>query len=265
MRYFNVTKLLNLQSYRINQMKRNHFILGMFLVLTLMGCHRQQPSAVHDGWLQLPENKVWAHRVNDTLTAQAKEKLFGGLELDIIYSPSQNKLFVCHNEEDTLKGLTLQRYFASLKHPEKLSFWLDIKNLNTNTADTISVLIKEILNQYNLIDHAFLENPDSWALQKVKSHELHTSLWVDNFHWSGIDTASWVAKVNSQIATAHPDAISCEYRMFGALTEFFADQNIFLWHTPAPLTPENAELTKTFCRHPSVKIVLVDYDKPIEY
>jgi len=97
----------------------------------------------------------------------------------------------------------------------------------------------------------------------VKNHGLHTSLWVDNFYWTTIDTASWVEKINGQIQIANPDGLSCEYRMFGALTEWFPDKNIFLWHTPAELTPENAALTRTFCLHPSVKIVLVDYDEPI--
>lgn len=246
-------------------MKRNHLILGLLLIIVLLtGCHRQ-PTVEIDGGLQLPKKKVWAHHVDDTLTAQARERCFEGLELDLVYSSSQRQLFVCHNEMDTVKGLTLQQYLAALEQPEKLCFWLDIKNMDYATADSISVLIKETLKPYGLLDRAFLESPDQWALGKVKLNGLHTSLWVDSFYYSDIDTVSWVERVSRRIQTAQPDAISCEYRMFGALVQFFPEQNIFLWHTPAPLTPENAELTKTFCRHPSVKIVLVDYDQPIKY
>ena len=245
-------------------MKRNPFLLGVLLLtLTLTGCQRQQLYVKLDGGLILPKNKVWAHRVNDTITAQTKSQRFLGMELDIVYSPSQNQLFVCHNEEDTIKGLTLSQYFSAIKPMKKLCFWLDIKNLNYFTADTISALVKKELDHYGIVDRAFLENYDSWALQKVKNHGLHTSLWVDNFYWTTIDTASWVEKINGQIQIANPDGLSCEYRMFGALTEWFPDKNIFLWHTPAELTPENAALTRTFCLHPSVKIVLVDYDEPI--
>lgn len=245
-------------------MKRIHLLPALlFMALLVTGCRR--PPVQLDGGLLVPCNKVWAHQVDDTLTAQAKEKLFDGMELNIVYSASQHQLFVGHNVMDTIKGLTLQQYLASLKRPQELCLWLDLKNITYNTADSISELIKELLTPYGLLDRAFVESTDPWSLEIVKYHGLHTSLWVESFYYQGIDTASWVEKVNERIQRAHPDAISCEYKMFGALTEFFPDHNIFLWHTPADMTPENVELTKTFCQHPSVKIVLVDYDQPIKY
>lgn len=249
-------------------MKRNRIVFFLlFIACVVTGCKQPSPPSPppveHAGWLIIPENKMWAHRVNDTVTAQLKEQLFGGLEFDLVFSPTQHELFVCHDDDDTLKQLTLHQYLAAIKHPEQLSFWLDIKNLNIWTADEVSLLVKEELEHYGIVDRAFIENPNSRTLQKVKEHKLHTSLWVDNFYWQDIDTASWVEKVTSQIERAHPDAISCEYRMFGALTQFFYDKNIFLWHTPADLTLENAELTLTLCEHSSVKVVLVDYDKPL--
>ena len=66
------------------------------------------------------------------------------------------------------------------------------------------------------------------TLQKVKELHLHTSLWVDNFYWTDIDTVDWINKVNKQIEELQPDAISCEFRMFDALTTYFPEQNIFL-------------------------------------
>lgn len=234
------------------------WILGVFL---LTSC-QQQPVQLESGLL-LPKDKVWAHAVNDTVTAQTKEKYFGGMELDVIYSAYQHELFVGHNEQDTAKGLTLERWFASLDHPENMCFWLDMKNLTSITADEISELVANILETYHVKDRTFIENYDSWALLRVKSHQLHTSLWVDSFSWISVDTTTWVEKIERQIQTAHPDALSCEYKMFGALTEHFSDQNLFLWHTPAPCTKENVALTRTFSDHPSVKVVLVDYDKPV--
>lgn len=234
----------------------------IFLIVLLTCCQPEGRNNRLDSGLELTEDKVWAHAVNDTLTAQVKETRFSGMELDVLYAPGQHQLFVGHNEEDTLKGLTLERWFASLRHPENGRFWLDMKNLNSINADEIAELVCDILKPYHLMDRAFLENSDSWALKKVKAHQLHTSLWVDSFSWSSIDTTAWVDKVNRQIKTASPDALSCEYNMFGALTEFFSDRNLFLWHTPASCTPENVALTRTFCEHPSVKVVLVDYEEP---
>ena len=215
--------------------------------------------------LRVPNNKIWAHRVNDTLAIHDKENQFGGMELDIIYSPYQDQLFVCHNDSDTINSLSLDLWLTSISHPKEHSYWLDVKNFNYYNAHPIATRIKEILQHHGIIDHAFIESSSVSALQKVKELHLHTSLWVDNFYWTDIDTVDWINKVNKQIEELQPDAISCEFRMFDALTTHFPEQNIFLWHTPAELTSENAELTRSFCRHPSVKIVLVDYDNPIEY
>lgn len=247
-------------------MKRNRILFNIFLLLScLSACHESGQQASADGSLQLPDNKIWAHRVNDTASAREKEKQFNGMELDIVYSPYQNKLFVCHNEEDTVNGLTLDQWFAALKNPKKNGYWLDVKNLNYYTADGIATLVQETLDNYQIADQAFLESSSEKALKIVKEHGLHTSLWVDNFHWSSIDTADWGDKVSQQVRFAQPDALSCEYRMFGALTEYFSDQRIFLWHTPATLNEENAKITRELCQHPSVRVVLVDYDHPIPY
>lgn len=243
---------------------RNIFYI-FFSLSCLCSCHGQNQPANTEGILRLPEKKIWAHRVNDTTTAKVKEQLFSGLEMDIVYSSYQNKLFVCHNEEDTVNNLTLNQWFSALKEPKKNGYWLDIKNLNYYTADAIVMLVREVLEKYDIVDQAFLESSSEKAIKKVKELGLHTSLWVDNFHWSNIDTVDWVNKVTKQIQVSHPDALSCEYRMFEALTEHFPDQFIFLWHTPAALNEENANLTRRLCKHPSVKIVLVDYDHPITY
>ena len=232
------------------------------LVVLLWLCFGHGVSQDLSGTWQLPRNKVWAHRVNDIATAQAKENAFGGMEVDIIYSQFQNQLLVCHDTQDTLNGLTLEQWFAALQNPSEHGYWLDVKDLNYQSADTVSSMIRDILTRYNVVNLAFVESWDPWVLQKVKRHHLHTSLWVDSFQWSDLDTTAWVAKVNQLADIAQPDALSCEFGMFGALTEFFPQKNIFLWHTPAKLNLENVKLTLKLCQHPSVKIVLVDYNPP---
>lgn len=213
------------------------FAITCLLVFTsCLNCQRSTMQVTNTN-LHIPNNKIWAHRVNDTITAQDKENKFEGMELDIIYSPYQNKVFVCHNESDTINNLTLDLWFSSLKKPEDHCYWLDVKNFNYYNAEAISRLIKGILQKHGIQDHAFIESSSVNALRKVKEQDLHASLWVDNFYWTKIDTTDWVNKVTQQIEELHPDAISCEYRMFEALTTFFPEQNIFSCGTHPPNSP----------------------------
>ena len=246
--------------------RKKCFFFSIILSLcTFCCCDRYYIPKMPEGQLRMPKNRVWAHKVNDLSVLKTKQRRFCGIELDLVYSFYQNKLFVCHDEEDTTKNLTLEKWFEAINHPQKHCYWIDVKNLNYFTADSISCMVKRILEQYNIVDQAFLESSNENGIIKARMHNLHTSLWVDNINWSHVDTATWINKTSRQIEEMHPDCISCEYRMFEALTKYFPDENILLWHTPAELTPENADLTCKFCRHPSVKIVLVDYDKPVKY
>lgn len=242
-------------------MKKYLTILLFFAALSLSSCADKHNS----GSLVLPENKVWAHCVNTIDDIRAKEDLFEGIELDIFYSTYQNKLFVCHDEEDTINNLSLENWLGAFKDPKKHCYWIDIKGLTPNNCDTIANLVNLALKQYNIENQSFIESSSSKALIRVKELGMHTSLWVDSFWWNSIDTTTWVNKVQEQCSIANPDALSCEWRMFDALTTFFPEKNIFLWHTPAEYTPENVEQTRKMCRNKSVKIVLVDYNEPIDY
>lgn len=241
-------------------MKKYLFAFLFIAALVSSSCNKPK-----DGSLVIPKNKVWAHRVNTIEELRAKENVFDGMELDIFYSAYQNKLLVCHYEEDTINNLTLDQWFAAIKKPSRHSYWLDMKNLDMNNCATVVGMILPELEKYDLKDNSFIENQNPWILKSVKELGMHTSLWVENFFWNDIDTATWVNKVQKQCEIANPDALSCEWRMYGALTTFFPEKNIFLWHTPASFTPENAELTREMCQNKSVKIVLVDYDEPIDY
>jgi len=248
----------------IEKMKTVFICLFESILLSLCCC-AQVLQNDNEEILRFPNNKVWAHRVNDTVTALDKEKWFDGMEIDIVYSAYQNKLFVCHDDGDTAHNLTLETWFSALKSPKQHYYWLDVKNLNDKTADSIACKIKNILNTYGIIHQAFIESPNEQGVRIVKNHHLHTSLWVEHIQWSYNDTTRWYNKTSRQIDEIHPDCISSEYNMFDLLTEKYPEQNILLWHTPALFTSENAALTRKLCQHPSVKIVLVDYEKPVDY
>ena len=211
-----------------------------------------------------PQSKVWAHRINDTATVKEKSKIFAGLELDAIYSDYQNKIFVGHDLEDTANNLQIEKWFEYVENPSQKSFWIDMKNLDCQNAKPISEKLLSIMDKHKMTDNLFVESPDVKALKTIKNSGLRIILWTENLVWNNIDTAKWIEHTNKKIEELHPDAISNEAAMFELLTEYFSNQNIHLWQT-AKTDEKNIEYTRKLCRNKSVKVVLVDYDKPIDY
>lgn len=213
-----------------------------------------------------PESKVWKHGVYSKWEAQELEGLFDGLEVDVIYSPEKNDIYVGRVVADTSKNLPLDEWLAMLKEPDKMAYWVDFKNLNANNAENALSVFDNLVDKYNIKDKFLIESRDIKALKVAKSKDYHVMLWVENLHYwknpSLKDTISVMNMIRTQINDLQPSAISCEYTMFPLLCDTFPEQNIHFWHTPKEYTPENVEYTKKLCENPSVKVVLVDYPTP---
>ncbi|MBR5983589.1 MAG: acyltransferase [Bacteroidales bacterium] len=238
--------------------KRNIIPIICTIAFVSTSCNNHTP-------FNYPESKVWAHKVNDTTSALEKSKKFAGLELDAIYSDYQNKIFVGHDIEDTANNLQIEDWFNYVENPSQKGFWIDIKNLNRQNAEPISNKLLGIMDKHNMTDNLFVESPDVDALKAIKHYGLRVILWTENPVWDDIDTATWIERTKERINDLSPDAISNNADMYELLTENFPEQNIHIWQTPAKLNDENIEITRKICRNKSVKVVLVDYDEPIDY
>lgn len=210
-----------------------------------------------------PETKIWKHGVYSKWEAKELEGVFDGLEVDVIYSPEKNNIYVGRIVADTSKNQTLDDWMSILQNPEKMSFWIDFKNLSRENANAALDVFDLITKKYNIHDNCFIESQDIETLKIVKERNYFTILWVENLHyWKKRqlkDTIFVMNKIRSQIEELQPDAISCEYTMFPLLCDTFPEQNIHFWDTPKDYTPENVEFTKKLCENESVKVVLVDY------
>ena len=241
-----------------HQLKNNGWFLLLGLLILLSGCHRMNDIDY--------AQKIWAHKANDTLTAQTKQKLFPGMELDLVYSAYQDELFVGHEFYDTLQKLTFKQWMRALADPGTTRFWLDVKNLDTTNAEQISNLILAVTNTYGITSNVLVENPSHEALKIVKQKGLPVLLWVDNLYWwDNKDTALWLKITQEHIDQLHPDGLSCEYVLHPLLTNSFPNENIHYWHTPCEKTPENVAYDKKLAKEKNVKVILVDYDEPIEF
>lgn len=246
------------------QLLKLNILFLMCILIILSGCLHNKPS--NDDSSVAYADKFWAHKADDTLSAQTKQKNFKGIEVDLVYSESQNEIFVGHELVDTTGSLTFEMWMAALSNPAKTKFWLDMKNVNETNAERISNIILAVTEKYGITRNVMVENMDWKALKIVKSKGLPVLLWVDNIYWWGEkDTLEWYRITKQHIEALQPMGISCEYRMYPLLTDSFPDQNIHFWHTPADATPENLAFDRHLAKENSVKVILVDYDKPVEF
>ncbi len=211
------------------------------------------------------EKKIWAHRVNSPEVANQKIQHFPGIEVDLVFDKATSELFVSHDIEGSNTKLTFRQYLQQVKKPGSVKYWLDVKNLYDDT-DAICDTICQLADNYGFRCNFFVESWDVWALSKAKEKGISTSLWVENiFDFPERDTLKWVEKVRKSVELCNPDALSAEYRMRQLLDTYFPEININLWQTPAEFNDDNVKITKEICHDPHVKVLLVDYDKPIKY
>lgn len=236
-------------------------ILIILTALLFVSCNNDEKKPY-----KYPKSKLWKHGVYSKYQAKELEGVFKGLEVDVIYSPEKNDIYVGRVLADTAKNQTLDDWFSILRRPKRMSYWIDFKNLNADNAERAFLVFDNIVNKYKLRNKFFIESQNVLALQLANERNYHTMLWVENLHYWGKknfrDTLFVMNKIRSQINELHPDAISCEFTMFPLLCDTFPEQNIHFWDTPKKYTPENVEFTKKLCENPSVKVVLVDYPTP---
>ena len=235
----------------------------LVVILSFISCDKNLPD---NKKFDYPNSKVWKHGVYSKYDAQKLEGVFDGLEVDVIYSPEKDDIYVGRVLADTSKNLPLDEWLAMLKEPDKMAYWVDFKNLSANNAKDAFVVFDNLIDKYNIEGRFFIESQDVKALKIAKRKNYHVMLWVENiYYWKNPterDTISVINMIRSQIDDLKPDAISCEYRMYPLLCDSFPDQNIHFWDTPKKYTPENVEFTKKLCEEKSVKVVLVDYPTP---
>ena len=230
-------------------------------VLMLVSCNNGEKKPY-----KYPKSKLWKHGVYSKYQAKELEGVFKGLEVDVIYSPEKNDIYVGRVVADTAKNQTLDDWFSVLRRPRRMSYWIDFKNLNAANAEQAYLVLDNLVAKYRIRNKFFIESQNVLALKMANERNYHTMLWVEKLHYRGKknyrDTLFVMNKIREQINELHPDAISCEYTMFPLLCDTFPEQNIHFWHTPKEYTPENVEYTKKLCENPSVKVVLVDYPTP---
>lgn len=210
-----------------------------------------------------PDDKFWAHGATGVWLGRNAETVFGGrMEVDINYSDYRDSLFLGHDLCDTLKGLTLDAWLDSLRHPADNWYWLDLKNLTPDNAPRVAHRLCCAARRYGTFRRFMVESQNDTALRTLKDSGFYVILWVDNPWWSGISEEAWLARVKEQVKSLQPDALSGDYHNYPRLPDAFPRHNIHIWDTPREYNDTNVAHSQAIASHPSVKVVLVDYPEP---
>lgn len=212
---------------------------------------------------EYPDSKFWAHSVNSIEQIDKIAPLFDGMEIDIVYSEWQDELFVGHDLWDTCLKLTFQMWLDTIAEPASHHFWLDLKNLTTDNAPKVASKIIDAMKKYEIEGKVMVESKDIYALQTIQKSGIPIILWVESTYYTGDSERKWETLTKSKIERLHPNAISSDYHAFPLLPETFPDENIHIWDTPREYNDTNVAHTLKIADHPSVKVVLIDYPKPL--
>ena len=246
----------------------NFLIINILIIniLLLISC-TNKPD---DGIFSYSKSKIWKHGVYSKFDAAKYEKVFDGLEVDIVYSTEKDDLFIGREEDDAKKNETFDNWLSMLEKPTKLKYWIDFKNLSADNSSKAIASLEKLALKYGIKNDIMVESQDVEALKYAKKSGFYVILWVDNLHyWKGPhshnDSVNICQTIRNKINKLHPDAISSEFTAYPMLCDSFPDQNIHFWDTPKDFTEENIQHTQMLCREKSVKVVLVDYPQPIDY
>lgn len=252
--FFQCLFFLFLDFYLLFKMMKIVQISLVLLLFFQLGCNKNEVK-----------HQQWAHKVDDTLTAKAKQHLFKGFEVDLIYSSFQDKLFVCHDIEDTILNLTFRDWLQSIDEPHRLNYWLDMKYLDNENVKETASLLKKITKEFSIEKNIIVESYNDFPLKILKENDIPVLFWVDDMqYWEDKDTAKWIKKVTDKLEQLKPNGISGSVHSFPLLSNTFPDYDVYYWNTPISDTLLNKKLTKELAEAPNVKVILVDYEQPMK-
>lgn len=227
-------------------------------VILITGCsNHQQNRADYCGEFPLvkPEDKVWAHRVDQLDEIGIRLSEFSGIEIDIFYDEDVDAFEVKHDKED--RGIDLEFFLDSVSKIKSLMFWFDYKNLDENTGKGVEKLLS-ILNERGLNEKAFVESYHASCLQQFKGR-LTTSFWVSSSEIppSKEEQDELYESKYKQIREFDVCLLSASYEMFEFLTTYFPEYKLNFWII-GPKSDDRNEMLKRMVQAENVNIILID-------
>lgn len=177
------------------------------------------------------KEKIRAHKVNNLELLKKANRLFSGVELDVVFYSSSNSFDVNHPPE-TSTGLTLNEYFQSQKGVPDFKYWLDFKNLDeTNEAQSANCL--DSLTKISGISNSniIVESIRTKSLKSFQNKGFLTSYYLQSdLHKLSEDSVKSICKkVTDNLILNENSYISAGFADYPVLKKHFPTTKKLIW------------------------------------
>jgi hypothetical protein len=177
------------------------------------------------------KDKIRPHKVNNLELLDRANRLFTGVELDMVFYSSSNNFDVNHPPE-TSTGLTLNKYFQSQKEFPDFKYWLDFKNLD-ETNETQSAVYLDSLTKISGIGNSniIVESIRSQSLKSFQNKGFLTSYYLQSdLHKLTKDSLQSICKiVNENLILNENSYISAGFADYPVLKKHFPTTKKLIW------------------------------------
>lgn len=203
-------------------------------------------------------NKVYAHRVNSIEKLNAALHFFKGVELDLVYKKDKNILDVNHPPAQSI-NLNFETYINEIEQGTFPFLWLDIKNLNINTAQDIFVKLNSILDKLSYPKNKILiETFYPEALSIFTKAGYHTSYYLPPKLYKNVDLENEIKKINIILKKQPNIGISTNFEDYEIIKTNFPNQKKYIWALVPNINTKFWKIRKLL-KDEKVEIVLSKY------
>lgn len=213
------------------------------------------------------QNKIMAHRVNSLEKLKYTEKVYGGVELDLVYDET-NKVFDINHPPAPSIGLNLETYLSYLSNKD-IKLWLDFKNLSVDNADESARLLNHLINKSKLKkENVLVESSEIEFLYLFKEKGFETSFYLPYFLYKqeGLILTKTIDSLKQLKEKYVSDGISADVNNYEILNTYFKNDRKFLWDLHSPYSRNQIQHYFDFRKYisdPTVEIILVKVALPI--
>ncbi len=206
-------------------------------------------------------DKIWAHRANSAEKLDSALQYFEGVELDLIYDVEGDFFDVNHLTSESV-GLKFEEYLSTLDKTQHPLLWLDIKNLNKDTAGNILDKLLRIFRKRNHpLKNILIETRYADALPIFTKEGFKTSYYLPyDLRKRDEEKLQVVIRKIEKILSEQPSiGISTNHRDYHIIKEYFPNRRKYIW-VLVPFINIDFFTTKEILNDEKVEVVLINYN-----
>jgi len=180
--------------------------------------------------ISLFPEKVWAHRTNDLQLFEENANIYGGIELDVMFSDSLIFFDVYHPPAPS-KNIKFEQ-FVSLYQKNKLSvnIWIDFKNLTEHNKDIAAHYLDSIVQSNKFSKNLLIiESTDVRSLQSFRDKDFKVAYYLPQelSKIKPLELAQQLEIINKELDKV--DYLSTSYKDYYVLQHNFPNKEKLFW------------------------------------